>query len=132
MSFENALVVGGCVAVLAVVAMNLLNSASRRHMLHHERMTAIEKGVPLPEDLLTDAPAEGGHKDPHRNTALQGTILTALGLGMFAASRFVPMAGLDPDNRARLRAFFELWAYPATFVGVALLLFVLFSRERKS
>jgi hypothetical protein len=42
------------------------------------------------------------------------------------------MAGLDPDNRARLRAFFELWAYPATFVGVALLLFVLFSRERKS
>ena len=42
MSFENALVVGGCVAVLAVVAMNLLNSASRRHMLHHERMTAIE------------------------------------------------------------------------------------------
>jgi hypothetical protein len=59
MSFENALVVGGCIAVLAVVAMNLLNSASRRYMLHHERMTAIEKGVPLPEDLLTDAPAEG-------------------------------------------------------------------------
>src|SRR5262249_9447303 len=101
-------------------------------LLHKERMTAIEKGVPLPEDLLTDVPAEGRHKDANRNAALQGTVWSALGLGMLAASRFVNMNELDPGDRVRLLAFLELWAYPAMFVGVALLLFAFFSRERKS
>src|SRR5262245_31906721 len=114
-----------------MIAMNFVNGASRRRLLHEERMTAIEKGVPLPEDLLTDAPPEGRHKDATRNAALQGTVWTALGLGMFAASRFVRMTELDPGDRVRLLAFLEIWAYPAMFVGVALLLFAFFSRERK-
>src|SRR5262249_61596315 len=122
----------GFVAVLAVVAMNFVNSASRRRLLHKERMTAIEKGVPRPEDWLTDAPAEGKDKEATRNAALQGTVWTALGLGMLAASRFVNMTELDPGDRVRLLAFLEMWAYPAMFVGVALLLFAFFSRERKS
>ena len=114
------------IAVLSVTAMRIARAESRRRLLHQERMAAIEKGVPLPEDLdfETGAPPKTAGREP----ALHGTILTALGLGMLAASRLVPHEGLGPEVREVL-SFLEVWAYPVTFVGIGLLVFAFFSRS---
>lgn len=116
----------GIIAVVILTAMRSSRSDSRRRLLHEERMSAIEKGVPIPEDteVEPERPRRG------RESALQGTILTALGLGMLAAGRLAPRAELRSDLREVL-AFLEVWAYPATFVGVGLLVYALFTRERK-
>ena len=93
-------------------------------------MSAIEKGVPLPEDLLAEVETDGRQKTAGPNAAMQGTVWTALGLGMMAASRFVQHAEFGSDMQQFL-SFLEVWAYPATFVGIGLLLFAYFSREKK-
>ena len=126
----NTPVVLGCIAVVALMGMRFMSVATRRRLLHKERMSAIEKGVPLPEDLLVDGEKDSKQKTAGHGSALQGTIWTALGLGMLAASRFTRQAEFGSDMRQFL-AFLEVWAYPATFVGVGLLLFAFFSRERK-
>ena len=130
MDFASTPTVLGVVAVVAVLAMNFTNRASRRRLLHKERMSALEKGVPLPEDLLADAETNGPPRSAAHGAAMQGTVWTALGLGMLAASRFAHPADFGSEIR-QLLAFLEVWAYPATFVGVGLLLFALFSREKK-
>jgi len=131
MDFGGSPMVLGLLAVIAVVAMNITTGASRRRLLHEERMAALDKGVPLPEDLLVDADANGKHKSGARNAAMQGTVWTAIGLGMMAASRFVERSEFGSEMRQFL-AFLEIWAYPATLVGIGLLVFAFFTRERKS
>jgi hypothetical protein len=130
MEFGNSPMVLGCVAVVAVVAMNYAKMSERRRLLHRERMTAIEKGVPLPEDLLAEVETDLRQTSPGSGAALQGTVWTALGLGMLAASRLVRRAEFGSDVQQFL-SFLEVWAYPATFVGVGLLIFAFFSRGKR-
>jgi hypothetical protein len=130
MEFGSSPMVLGCVAVVAVVAMNYAKISERRRFLHRERMSAIEKGVPLPEDLLAEVETDRSPTAPGSGAALQGTIWTALGLGMLAASRFVRRADFGTDIQQFL-SFLEVWAYPATFVGIGLLIFAFFSRGKK-
>src|SRR5205823_7493712 len=129
MEFGNSPMILGCVAVVAVVAMNYVRISERRRFLHRERMSAIEKGVPLPEDLLADVETDRRQTAPGSGAALQGTVWTALGLGMMAASRFVRRAEFGSDMQQFL-SFLEVWAFPATFVGLGLLIFAFFSREK--
>jgi hypothetical protein len=131
MDFGSGPMVLGLLAVVAVAAMNITTGASRRRLLHDERMAALDKGVPLPEDLLVAADADGKQNNAARNAAMQGTIWTAIGLGMMAASRFVEHSEFGSEMRQVL-AFLEIWAYPATFVGIGLLVFAFFTREKKS
>ena len=114
------------IAVVIVTAMRMLRRDSRRRLLHQERMAAIEKGVPLPEDI--DIETSATPKTAGREPALHGTILTALGLGMLASSRLVPRTGL-PNEIQEVVSFLEVWAYPATFIGIGLLVFAFFSRR---
>src|SRR5438876_12327419 len=86
MDFGSSPFVLGCLAVVAVVAMTFVKEASRRSLLHKERMSAIDKGVPLPEDLLAEAGPDARQKTTAQNAAMQGIIWAALGLGMMAAS----------------------------------------------
>ena len=130
MEIGNSPMVLGCVAVVAVVAMNYAKISERRRFLHRERMSAIEKGVPLPEDLLADAETDRKQTTPGSGAALQGTVWTALGLGMMAASRLVRHTELGSDMQQVL-SFLEVWAYPATFVGIGLLIFAFFSRGKR-
>lgn len=129
MEIANTPVALGAIAVIAVVAMNYANGSSRRQLLHKERMAALEKGVPLPEDMLVEAEAEPSPRSSSRSTALQGTIWTALGLGMLVASRFARGGELAGELQQFL-VFLAMWAIPATFVGVGLLIFAFFTRER--
>ena len=130
MSMENTPMAMGVLAVVAVVALSAVSRSTRRQQLHKERMAALEKGVPLPEDLLVDPEAGAEPRSPARNAALQGTVWTGLGLGMMAANWFVEPSAFGSDMRQFL-AFLEVWAYPATFVGVGLLVFAFFAREKK-
>jgi len=130
MEIGNSPMVLGCVAVVAVVAMNYAKISEQRRFLHKERMSAIDKGVPLPEDLLAEIETDGRQRAPGHGAALQGTVWTALGLGMMAASRFVRHAEFGSDMQQFL-SFLEVWAYPATFVGIGLLIFAFFSREKR-
>jgi Domain of unknown function (DUF6249) len=130
MDFGSSPLVVGCIAVVAVVGMNFVNAQSRRRLLHEERIKAIEKGVPLPEDLLTEVETNNKPRAAGRNAAMQGTVWTALGLGMMASSRFAQHSEFGSDMRQFL-SFLEVWAYPATFVGIGLLLFAFFTREKR-
>jgi len=114
------------IAVVALTAMRISRAEARRRLLHQERMAAIEKGVPLPEDI--DIETSAAPKTAGREPALHGTILTALGLGMLASSRLVPRTGL-PNEIQEVVSFLEVWAYPATFIGIGLLVFAFFSRR---
>ncbi len=127
--FILLLAVFGMIALLVVTGMNVASRAARRRLLHQERMAAIEKGVPLPEDVDAELEAQGRQPTSRQDTTLQGTVLTALGLGMLAASRFVPRADLPADTQ-RILAYLQLWAWPVTFVGLALLLYTLITRSR--
>jgi hypothetical protein len=128
--FTTFIAVFGIIAVLAVTAINVMSGAARRRLLHKERMSAIDKGVPLPEDVDAELEAERKRMMNGRDASLQGTILTALGLGMLAASKLVPRSDFGGDAQ-RFLAFLELWAYPITFVGIGLLLYALFTRNRR-
>lgn len=115
-----------CVAVVAVV----LNSATRRRLLHRERMSAIEKGVPPPEDAPVEDDPENRVRWATRSAALNGTVWISLGLGMLAASRLVHNPDLTVGVR-QLLASLEVSAYPAMFAGAGLLIFALATRPRK-
>lgn len=119
--------VAGIIAVVLVTTMRVKRAEARRHLLHEERMAAIAKGVPIPEDIEIEG--YGDLKLPGRDPALHGTILAALGLGMLAASRFVPRAQFGGEIQQVL-GFLEVWAYPVTSVGIGLLVFALFTRRR--
>ncbi len=127
-STSNPMMILAVVAVVAVLALSYANGMSRRRLLHRERMTALQKGVPLPEDLDTPSPAES--QTLARGTALHGTIWTALGIGMFAASHWAKAPELGSDM-VRLLGYLRIWSYPATLVGLALLIFAFFAREKR-
>lgn len=127
--FSVFLAVFGMIAVLVVTGMNVVSRAARRRLLHQERMSAIQKGVPLPEDVDAELEAQGRQLTSRRDTPLQGTVLTALGLGMLAAGRFVPRADLPADPQ-RILAYLQLGAWPVTFVGLGLLLYSFITRSR--
>jgi hypothetical protein len=120
----------GVVAVVAVCALSFTRGAARRQLLHKERMSALEKGVPLPEDADAELEAGARRGPAAASVALQGVVLAALGLGMLAANWFAPAAELSDDMR-RLLAFLQIWAWPALFVGVAMLVFAFFARQRE-
>lgn len=127
--FVVIIAVFGMVAVLVVTGMNVTSRAVRRRLLHQERMSAIEKGVPLPEDVDAELEARDRQPTSRRDAPLAGTVLTALGLGMLAAGRFVPGADLPADTQ-RLLAHFQVWAWPVAFVGLGLLLYSFITRRR--
>ncbi len=120
------------VAIIAIVAMTTTRYwrlSRRRDLLHEERMAAIDKGVPIPEDIESDVD-EGQTRDRH-NPAYAGTILTALGLGLLVSSRAVPRTQFGIDVQQAL-AFLEVWAYPFLAIGLGLLLLAYFTRRNKS
>ena len=68
---------------------------------------------------------------PLANVALQGTIWTSLGIGILLSSQLVRSARLGEDFE-RFLVFLSVWAYPAISVGVGMLAYAWFNREKKS
>lgn len=117
----------GIVAVVVVVALSATQTAARRHQLHRERMKAIEKGLQPPEDAGIDSIGPSPSLAAH--AALHGTIWTMLGLGLLVSRREVDPTAFHPDVLQLVR-FVQLWAWPAFFVGIGLLVFALFARVK--
>jgi cytochrome c-type biogenesis protein CcmH/NrfF len=92
----------------------------RREMMHQERMTALEKGVPLPE--VEDARWRRFTRERSPQGTLQGAIvLIFLGVGGMAGF------GLSPSEQ--LRVFWTL-PLPLVFLGLGLLLYYGLTRKR--
>lgn len=124
-------VVFGVIATVIILISQGVAGVARRKFLHQERMAAIEKGVPLPEDILNDTLVEGRVRSNGANVALQGTIWTSLGIGILLSSQLVHSARLGEDFE-RFLLFLSVWAYPAISVGVGMLAYAWFNREKKS
>ncbi len=103
-----------------VMSLNqLLAGVFKRRFLHRERMAALEKGIPLPDELLVETEAANLRPGNH-NTALGGIIWTGFGLGILVSRNMVNISALGEDF-GQFMAFLSIWAYPALFVGIGLL-----------
>jgi hypothetical protein len=77
--------VGGSLAVILAIALSgLRNKRMRMQMLHQQRMAAIEKGLPVPLDLV----------EPPKKTRpyVRGFVFTGIGLGV------IIMGALDYES----------------------------------
>lgn len=118
-------IVFGVVATLIVMVNQIFGNVLRRRYLHRERMAALEKGVPLPDDILADLGADRARPAPR--VGLQGVVWTCLGLGLLISSMAVRNTQLGADINQFLD-FLSIWAYPAVTVGVGLMLYAWFTR----
>ena len=120
----------GVVAVLAIVALNATSIASRRRLLHRERMKAIDKGLIPPDEADAGEEMGGPARSVSSHAALHGTIWTSIGLGLIVTRLWGHRPGLG-DDLVQLIGFVELWAIPVLFVGLGLLIFAYFTREHR-
>ncbi len=92
----------------------------RLEIVHQERLTAMEKGIPLPE-LPLDPVKERQPTDP-RAPLLHGIVWTALGGGGMLALHLFGKAGSVP----------ELWPLPLplALLGVGLILYYALASDR--
>jgi hypothetical protein len=114
-------------AAMVVLVHTIIVSALRRRYLHRERMVALEKGLPLPDDVLSDVAA--ARRPGNHNAALNGIIWTGIGAGLFLSSRFVMAPEFGSDFRQFL-LFLRIWSIPAFLVGAGLLVYAYLIRDR--
>lgn len=125
-----AVVLLGTLATSLVVLVSLaINTTIRRKYLHKERLAALDKGLPLPDELLLE-PSPGGRPQGNHGTAVAGIVWTGVGLGLLVSS-FSALS--EPSFGSEFRqflAFLRLWAWPALFVGIGLLVYAWIIRDR--
>ncbi len=86
------------------------SSVKRMEMIHQERLSAMEKGIPLPEFPL-DPPRGGRDPDP-TTLPLIGTAFLTLGVGaMVVLHRLLPPESLE----------FWIAPFPLAFLGIGLI-----------
>jgi hypothetical protein len=125
-----AVVTLGALATALVTMVSMaINATIRRKYLHRERLAALDKGLPLPDELLLD-PSPNGRPQGNHGTAVAGIVWTGVGLGLLTSSF---SALNDPGFGSEFRqflSFLRLWAWPALFVGVGLLIYSWLIRDR--
>ena len=112
-----------------VMSLNqLLAGVFKRRFLHRERMAALEKGMPLPDELLMETEASNLRPGNHM-TAISGIVWTGFGLGVLVSRNMVDISTLGEDF-GQFMAFLSIWAFPALFVGIGLLGYAWLIRDR--
>ena len=102
---------------ITVVAIALFFKHRQQHLWHETARLALEKGQPLPAPAAGSFPAPGDARTG-RNDVRTGLILIAVGIGI--AVFFRSVGSRDASG---------IGAIPG-FIGIALLLFGLFSRQK--
>lgn len=113
---------------LIIQVNNIIRQALSRRYLHKERLAALDKGLPLPDDLLADNSMVAPRTGP-RNTAVPGLIWTGIGLGVLISTNTVNFGDLGGDFRGFV-AFLQIWAWPALMVGLGLIGYALLTRGK--
>lgn len=117
----------GVIGAVIVTVNRIFGGVARRRYLHRERMAALEKGVPLPDDVLSDDGGAGSRTQPR--VGLQGVVWTSLGIGLLISSQAVPSSSFGNDFQQFL-AFLSIWAYPAMTVGIGLMIYAFVTRQQ--
>lgn len=117
------------IAAVLITVNQIFGNVMRRRYLHRERMVAMEKGVPLPDDIMTDLEADRSRTG--QRVGLQGVVWTCLGIGLIISTQVVRGTSLGSESHEFLD-FVSLWAYPAVTVGLGLMLYAWFTRTPPS
>lgn len=115
---------------MVVLIVNSVRAGRERRYLHLERLAAMEKGLPFPEELLADSSGRVPRRQGNHAVSVQGIVWTGLGLGIIFSSNVVRSPEVGTDMR-QFMTFLEFWAYPAVIVGVGLLVYAWLIREKK-
>lgn len=105
-------VLGGFIVVIVIVLAALRNRRFRLDALHKERMLAIEKGQPVPTDLLIES--------SRRRPYVAGLVWAAVGAGLLLWS----LGDTDSDIRG--------FGFVALLVGIGLLVGDWLSAKREA
>lgn len=108
-----------------------LKNIKEKEFRHHERLKAIESGDQTAIQLLSapvEVAKEATVKVKSRSPAFHGAIWTGLGGGLLASSVFIMDRGTSDDMQG-FANFLMLWAVPALGVGIALVIYGIFSRN---
>src|SRR5262245_1651042 len=111
-----------CALAAVAIAYLYFKSAERKRkmeLVHHERMAAMEKGIPIPE--FPYDPPRVPRPPNARAPLLHGIVWIALGVGGMAALMIMPGAGGS-----------SIWPvpFPLVLVGVGLIIYYLVSRRQ--
>ena len=114
---DGIIVAALAAAVVAYLYFRHIERLRRLEVVHQERLTAMEKGIPLPE-LPLDPPKVRTPPDP-RAPLIHGIVWLALGFGAMVALRLFPNAP-------------ELWPLPLpiAFLGIGLMLYYALASDR--
>lgn len=123
-------VVALLIPIAAIIA-DAYKSVHMREHQHRERMKAIETGMLEPAALLTapaEAPAKKTKSKSRRGAAFHGAVWTGLGGGLLVST--VAMHHItDSQDLAQFADFLLVWAIPALFVGIALVIYAAATRN---
>jgi hypothetical protein len=113
--------------VLVIQINNIIRMALSRRYLHRERIATLERGMPIPEDLLKDESPATPKSGP-RSTAVPGVVWTGVGLGVLISTNVVDVSDMGGEFRG-LVTFLQIWAWPALMVGLGLLGHAILTRK---
>jgi len=122
-------VVALLIPITAIIA-DAYKSVREREHQHRERLKAIEAGVMDPASLLAPPASASRPKKsrPRRGAAFYGAIWTGLGGGLLVSTLTMRQITTNEDM-AQFAAFLLVWAIPALFVGIALVLYAVATRN---
>ena len=103
-------------------------SVRQREYLHKERLMAIEKGLASPLSF-DNGPEELVRRRPRSGVVIHGIVWTGVGLGFLTGLATAAQVTSSDDFR-KFAAVMQLWAFPAFFVGIGLLVYAWLSRDR--
>jgi len=123
-------VVALLIPIAAIIA-DAYKSVREKEQQHRERLKAIEAGLVDPASLLAPPAAETPKKQKaksKRSAAFHGAIWTGLGGGLLVSTLTMRQLTTNEDM-AQFAAFLLVWAIPALFVGIALVLYAVATRN---
>ena len=120
----------GLTAWMIVAVCSVINSTFKRRYLHRERVIALEKGMPIPDELLLET-EESNRRPGNHMTAIGGIIWTGFGVGILVARSVIDSTRLGEDFENFL-TFLTIWAIPALFIGLGLIVYAWMIRDRRA
>ena len=117
------------IPITAIIADAYRNVKDKEHA-HRERLKAMETGIGDPAALFPHPEAKVREKarNKGRGAAYHGAIWSGLGLGLLISTTIIGQTGKE-DLRT-FAGFLMIWAVPMLTVGLSLVAYGIFSRNR--